>query len=448
MGSNLQLLPGYRGNGVHGLGLSGCNFVTVSNVALESLRSVTGKVYGIDILRDTSDIEMTKVQIARLVGHVTAGVRASSDSSNVKMSASCISEAQTAFLDSGLGNTYTPQFCGLTAKLLDVTEAAGLPAVYKGLTDIFNPMIGGAAVGDFDNDGWVDLFLPRMTLPNVLLRNNGNKTFTNVVATSGLTEQPAASAGFVDIDNDGDLDLYLVGHFSPNRLYLNTDGHFTDVTQERGIRTPGVPTGFSVGFGDYDLDGCLDIISTQWTNNPTNAEQNTRIFRNKCGAEIGHFEDVTVALGLQAPPEWSATPTKNVVDHCFGGVIADLTGDKFPEILMVCDFFESIMLFNNRNGSFKKASDFMTGGNDMGATVFDFDLDGRFDVMTTDIGGKFDETVPGCCVTVGHTGNRVYKNLGNGCYKEVQDQYGVRTGGWGWGVVHFDYENDGNFLPL
>jgi hypothetical protein len=124
-----------------------------------------------------------------------------------------------------------------------------------GMREDFLSMTGGASAGDFDNDGWVDLFVTRMGAPSILFRNRGDGTFEDVTARSfreGILT--ANGAGWADIDNDGDLDLYVTAVFDKRfYLYVNDGrGRFSEQAIARGAAVAGNddPFGFSVTFGD------------------------------------------------------------------------------------------------------------------------------------------------------------------------------------------------------
>ena len=148
------------------------------------------------------------------------------------------------------------------ATFTDVTEAAGLsePALPT----------QAAAWGDIDNDGDLDLYIGNESrsedptsphaYPAQLFRNNGNGTFTDVALSAGVANfRYTKGAALGDFDNDGDLDLY-VSNVGPNRLYRNEgDGTFVDVAAELGVEEP-AGRSFAAWFFDYDNDGWLDLF--------------------------------------------------------------------------------------------------------------------------------------------------------------------------------------------
>ena len=156
----------------------------------------------------------------------------------------------------------------------------------------------GQAWGDYDRDGWIDLFVTGNLEPNILYRNLGDGGF----AVSALSDQlslpdlPSGGATFADYNNDGWLDLYIL-NFGANRLFRNDAGAgFTDVTLEAGVGDRG--KGTSAAWGDYDGDGWLDLYLTNWSCYPECdpvdfAAQQDRLYHNNGD---GSFTDVTLTL--------------------------------------------------------------------------------------------------------------------------------------------------------
>jgi len=167
----------------------------------------------------------------------------------------------------------------LAGEVVDVTQRWAFPMTGSA---------AAAAVGDFDNDGWLDLFVIGSDERGHLLRNTGNGKFEDITAKSRITEvRGARKALFVDLDHDGDLDLLLVGG-ARNRLYRNNaDGTFTEVAESMGLA--GTGGGRDVGLADFDGDGRIDLIIA--------TDHGPTLYRNT-GAR--HFEDITATSGLAA----------------------------------------------------------------------------------------------------------------------------------------------------
>ncbi len=308
-------------------------------------------------------------------------------------------------------------------KFTDVTEAAGLTG--SGF-DI------GVAVGDYDNDGYPDIFVAGV-YRNTLYHNNGDGTFTDVTAKAGLnhTNDPeygplwAITAAWVDVNNDGRLDLfvlnYLQWHYSdqplcgfqgtadychprfykgqPNALFLNNgDGTFRDVSAEWGIREH-VGKGMGVGVADYDLDGKPDLFVT-------NDAYYNSLFHN-----LGDkFEEVAMTAGVALPEDG------NFISG-MGVDFRDVNNDGYPDIALVALNNQTFPLYlNTGKGSFRE----ITGESGLrgmtlhmagfGPGLVDFDNDGWKDLFITR-GHVGSLPQPGQGV---NQHNTVFRNLGGG----------------------------------
>lgn len=288
---------------------------------------------------------------------------------------------------------------------VDVTETAGIDHEYAGYE-----YGGGAACGDFNNDGYLDIFLPGgNNQPHKLYLNQNDGTFIDVAATSGLTDvQIGVGAVCGDVDNDGDLDIYLACFNGLDRLYLN-DGNatFTDITASAGISNPG--PGLSAAMADYDNDGDLDIYVIN-----RSLVTESIFYRNNGNLT---FTDIT---------RQSRTGVKGQ-SLGVGFFDYDLDGDQD---LMVVDEFKDDHLFrNNGNGSFTDVSDaanlFSSDG--MGVDFADYDNDGDFDIYIGDF-----------------YGDPLQKNNGDGTFTNVAGEAGIDNDGIGWGVNFMDADNDGD----
>ena len=301
-------------------------------------------------------------------------------------------------------------------------------------------MTGGAGVADFDRDGDLDVFwIGGGLVADALFINQGDGTFMDRAEQWGIAEHHmglGASVG--DYNNDGLPDLYVTslgahpGLPGPhrNRLYRNDGGSFTEVGVETGANSNGGSLGDAFGsvFGDYDLDGDLDLFVTGWA-----GQANARLLRNNL-AETGtaDFTDVT-GPGVISMPGGT---------RGFTPVFADTDGDRYPELLLAADFGTSKYMRNNTDGSFSDLTFFSgTGldGNGMGATVADIDRDGLPDWYVTSIYSHHQPVstwIPG-------TGNMLYLGEGFHGFAERSEEQGVKEGGWGWGTVAADFDNDG-----
>jgi hypothetical protein len=314
----------------------------------------------------------------------------------------------------------------------------------------------GAAAGDFDGDGWVDLYVPRFWDAPLLYRNNRDGTFSNVAAQvfdPPLTEYQTNGAAWGDIDNDGNLDLAVSTiHDDRHLLYINDgEGRLVESGASRGfIIDGGAPTtsGMSVSMGDYDRDGFLDMYVTEWRgfgviSNPTQS----RLFRNLGGSCAGHFVDVTAATGTGMDKTSGLWARRALA---FTPRFSDFDRDGHTDLAVASDAGTSRLFWNNGDGTFTfgtaSAGDVGipaypsdpgvgAGTDEMGFTEADFNGDGLLDWFVTSIGQG---------TGVHPSGNRLFLNDGDRTFTDVTDAVGVREGGWGWGADAIDYDNDGD----
>ncbi|GJM24562.1 MAG: RNA-binding protein [Phycisphaerae bacterium] len=298
-------------------------------------------------------------------------------------------------------------------------------------------MSAGVAAGDFDNDGWVDLYVTRVNVPNLLFKNNGAGGFIEIGASAGVSlSQYSSGCGWADVNNDGHLDLYVnsISQVERNHLFINNgNSTFTEDAIARGVDMPQVgPNGSrsytSVAFGDYDLDGDLDMYVTEWR---LSSGQNT-LFQND---GTGHFTNVTSIAGLSVTNMAGFAPR-----------FTDIDNDGWPDLLVAADFLTSKMFHNNQDGTFTDITNSANVGTDengMGATTGDIDHDGDIDWFVTSIFDPDETCSENPCIW-GNTGNRFYSNLGSLAFADTTDTWGVRNGYWGWGTSFLDYDNDGD----
>ncbi len=323
---------------------------------------------------------------------------------------------------------------------VDATEASGLQATHSPSGAlIFAPsviadLIAPVVVGDFNRDGFQDVFVVCSgAAPDKLFMNNGDGTFTDRAAQLGVAvKHMGLSACVGDYDDDGDLDIYVTScgldgsllSKGKHRLYRN-DGEtgFTEVAAAAGVQTgsPIMADGLGCAFGDVDLDGDLDLVITGYFI----PSQGNRLFRNNGN---GTFTDATAAAGLAPMPIYGMSPR-----------LCDMDGDRYPELLIAADFHTSRYFANDGDGTFTNltaSSGTGTDDNGMGQTVADFDGDQRLDWFVTSIYGTPTPESPG-------TGNRHYRNIGPHLYQDVAAASGTLNGSWGWGVSAADLDHGG-----
>jgi hypothetical protein len=318
----------------------------------------------------------------------------------------------------------------------DVTARAGLAG-----TGFDN----GVAIGDYDNDGYKDIFVAGVH-GNHLYHNNGNGTFTDVTHQAGLDKPdpqygPLWSVGgaWVDVNNDGLLDLFVVNYLAwdvntepaceaspgvldychpkfykptPNQLFLNNgDGTFRDVSTESGIRAhPG--KGMGAGVADYDLDGWMDIFVT-------NDKLHNSLFHNKGG---GKFEEVAFETGV-------ALAESGQFISGMGVDFRDIDNDGYPDIFFVALENETFPLFRNlgkggfaditQSSGMTRLSTPMAG---YSPTIADFDNDGWKDLFVTR--GHVQSLGYASHVAIEQP-NTVFRNLGGAKFQALTGEAGL-----------------------
>src|SRR5438309_7679438 len=351
------------------------------------------------------------------------------------------------------------------AHFVDVASAAGLhaPVIYGGVESkkyILEATGCGCAFRDYDNDGWMDIFLLSGTrlegapvdASNRLYKNNRDGTFTDVTEKAGLRAADWASAVCIgDYNNDGFEDIFCT-YYGQNVLYRNNgDGTFSDVTKAAGLLNEQPRWGAGCSFLDYNRDGNLDLFVSNYVrfsfeHAPVPGENNNCNWKGipvECGPRglptgrhslyrnngDGTFTDFSRQAGIvQATQSYGMTV-----------VAADLDEDGWPDIYVACDSTPSLLFMNNRDGTFREEgvlrgvalSDDGTEQAGMGVGIGDYDLDGHLDLFKTHFADD---------------ANVLYRNDGKGNFDDVTrtSRVGVETRYVCWGAGIIDLDNDGN----
>lgn len=348
----------------------------------------------------------------------------------------------------------------------DIATQAGLtaPNVYGPERDkqyIIETIGSGVALFDYDNDGWLDIFIvngttltppPQRQEPiSHLYRNNRNGTFTDVTQQAGLARTGWGSGVCVgDYDNDGFTDLFVT-YWGQNALWRNNGkGAFTDVTEAVGLKQSITRWNTGCSFLDYDKDGDLDLFVANYvdldlaktpargSNNycswkglpvvcgPRGLPAGTNILYRNDGK--GHFTDVSETSGM----------AKVKGRYGFTSLVSDYDNDGWPDIYVACDSTPNILFHNEGNGTFTDIG-LLSGtavnedGQEqagMGVGAGDYDRDGWIDLIKT----NFADDTP-----------TLYHNDGKNLFTDATypSRLGVNTRFLGWGAGFLDFDNDG-----
>ena len=301
---------------------------------------------------------------------------------------------------------------------------------------------GGAAAADFDNDGWVDLFVTRLNARPLLYRNMGNGTFQDVAVAAGFTASlPANGPAWGDIDNDGDKDLYVTSSWRHSVLPVRQRRQRHVHRTSRCSAAPQSTACFVMGKASPSATTTATDtwISTPMTGATDISVSTSRLLHNLGAANPGHFEDVTAAAGLDVyRPSHFYDGSTDTNAYRYSSTFTDLDRDGHPDLAIAADFKTSQLFWNNGDGTFTDGTAAAGVGTDedgMGSTIGDFDGDGRLDWFVSalvDVPGQTDD----------HSGNRLYRNNGDRTFADQTDLAGVRDSGWSWGTTFLDHDND------
>jgi hypothetical protein len=351
----------------------------------------------------------------------------------------------------------------LSVRFVDITEATGIRFKHITAPEkkyIVESMSGGVALFDYDNDGWLDIYFTNsLTVEtaddtkssrSALYHNERDGTFADVTGKSGLG-YPGWAMGVAtgDYDGDGWVDVYVTC-LGPNHLYRNNgDGTFTDVTQKAGVDDVRWSTG--AAFGDYDNDGDLDLFITNYVD-----------FRIKDLPEFGkgkfcQFRGVPVQCGPRGLPGAGDSLFRNNGDGTFTDVSksagvsdpdgrfgmsalwSDLDGDGWMDLYVANDSGPNFLYKNNRDGTFRETG-LLAGcavgedGNEqgsMGLTIGDYNHDGLLDVFVTNFSDEY---------------NTLYRQEKGMSFVDISFASKLAQISFpyvGWATDFLDYDNDG-----
>ena len=353
----------------------------------------------------------------------------------------------------------------LGIEFVDVAKPAGLNAqtIYGGVKKnkyLLETTGCGVAFYDYDNDGWLDIFLVNgWRLEGFakgqepvchLFKNNRDGTFTDVTLKTGLARSGwGQSVCIGDYDNDGYEDLFIT-YYGKNALYRNNgNGTFTDVTDKAGVGGKGTRWNTGCSFLDYDRDGHLDLFVANYIDldlktapvpesgpclykgvmvacGPPGLQGGKNILYHNNGD--GTFTDVSESSGI----------TKANGTYGLGVLVADFNNDGWPDIYVANDSTASTLYQNLKNGKFEDVA-IASGAAlspdgkpqaGMGVSAGDYDHDGNLDIVKSNFAGDT---------------HSLYRNEGDGNFEDdtFASGLGMNTKYLGWGCGFFDMDNDG-----
>jgi hypothetical protein len=314
----------------------------------------------------------------------------------------------------------------------------------------------GCAFLDFDNDGWMDIYLvnsgpsdffaPTAPLRNALYKNNRDGTFTDVTDKAGV---PGGTFGMGvavgDYDNDGYSDLFVTAYGRCTLYHNNGNGTFTDVTKRAGLEAPGWTT--SAVWFDYDNDGKLDLFVCSFVE--FSLKTNVHCGDNKLGKRyycIPRVFKPTPSLLFRNNGDGTFTEVSTGTDirralgKALGVVATDINNDGLMDLFVANDTVQNFLFVNRANGKWEElglASEvgFSTNGqprSGMGVDAADFDQDGLEDLFVANVDQEMFS---------------LYQNRGSEWFADVAHANGIAQATRllsGWGLKFFDYDNDGN----
>jgi hypothetical protein len=337
--------------------------------------------------------------------------------------------------------------------LRDATKERGIdPSLFydNWLNEQRYPINGGVYLCDFNRDGILDLLVTDKN-GYYLFKGLPQGRFVDVTEEVGLprkrfvgTDNPTMAA-FVDLDGDGWEDLILGNH-----IFRNMEGkQFIDYTSQTNLRI--APDVSNISLADYDRDGRVDLYMTRssgvkqgsWLGGKSGDQRGNQLWRNKGDWA---FEDVTESTG-----------TSGGFRSTFSSVWLDINNDGWPDLYVINEFGNGVLLLNNRNGTFTECQ-LAEGPNDfgtMGVTCGDIDNDGNIDIYCANMYSKAGSRVIGNLKPGTYpddvmakmrqfvAGSQLWRNQGNLRFDKVGQHCQVAAVGWAYGAALIDLDNDG-----
>ena len=314
----------------------------------------------------------------------------------------------------------------------------------------------GCAFLDYDNDGWMDIYLvnsgscdfysPPTPLRNALYHNNRDGTFTDVTLKAGVPGNAyGMGVAIGDYDRDGFPDLFVTQYPSSILYHNNGDGTFTDVTTKAGVSCPG--WGSSAVWFDYDNDGRLDLFVCRFV-------EFSKTTNRQCGIGVENHRAYCSPIQFTPAPCWlfhnngdgtftdvsKESGIAKPLAKAWGAVAADINNDGWMDLFVSNDTSPNFLFLNRGKGHFEEDaalsgvgySSFGKARSGMGVDAADYDQDGWIDLFVTNID---------------HESYSLYRNGRDGSFIDAANPAGIAAASWllsGWGVKFFDYDNDGN----
>ena len=332
----------------------------------------------------------------------------------------------------------------------------------------------GVGLGDFNNDGWIDIYLVGNMVPDKLYLNRGNFQFEDITESAGIVHHPdhwATGISIVDINQDGLLDLYIshVSDFKKlkgsNKLYIcthideNGTPHYEEKAADWGLDLVGFGT--QGLFFDYDLDGDLDFMQLNHSVHANGTFGQRKIFADSLHPKAGDrffrndsgvYQEITRSSGIYF----------NAIGYGLGIVASDINMDGYPDVYIGNDFHENDYLYENqKDGTFQEVLTERithTSRFSMGVDAADLNNDGLTDIFSLDMlpydpeilkRSEGEDALATFNFKLGYGYNHQYAknclqlNNGNGTFSEIAQFAGVYATDWSWSTLLFDFDNDG-----